>query len=355
VTPTGCSNILSVGTVIGTGTHATVLVVGGTAISSSGCSLAISDGTYAMNVAVTNTLRTDSATHTITEYATSATDPFGIATGADGNLWFAENNVSSPAISSISSNGTGYTKHTMPSTSPSWESPFGVILGGDGNIWVGDDNSQNVGEVTTAGTVTTYQLAHVFTNFDAPGLDGLVWFSECSTDALASVSTTGQLTAYAPPGGNNIQGVALGPDGAIWFTDIGSRHIGRIANGTASEFTSSSFTNQPSTSEDITAGSDGNLWVAEGTRIAQVSTSGSFLNEFTGGIGNANFITAGPDGAVWFTDTSNDAIGRITTSGTITEYSIPTGASTPNGITVGPDGNLWFTEGSSHKIGTLQL
>jgi len=72
-------------------------------------------------------------------------------------------------------------------------------------------------------------------------------------------------------------------------------------------------------------------------------------------IGNADFITAGPYGAIWFTDTTNNAIGRITTSGTITEFTIPTGSSQPNGITVGPDGNLWFTEGASGKIGVLQL
>ena len=81
------------------------------------------------------------------------------------------------------------------------------------------------------------------------------------------------------------------------------------------------------------------------------------LNEFSGGaaIGNANFITAGPDGAIWFTDTSKNAIGQITTGGTISEFTLPTGSATPNGITVGPDGNLWFTEGATHKIGVLKL
>ena len=169
VTPSGCANVLSVGTVIGSGTNATVLVMGGTTISSSGCSLAISDGTTSMNVAVSNTLRSDSGAHTITEYATSSVNPFGIATGADGNLWFAENNPGSPAISTIAPNGTGYTKHVMPARTPSWESPFGVALGGDGNIWVGDDNSQNVGQVTPAGAVTHVYLGSRVHEFCGPG------------------------------------------------------------------------------------------------------------------------------------------------------------------------------------------
>ena len=45
-------------------------------------------------------------------------------------------------------------------------------------------------------------------------------------------------------------------------------------------------------------------------------------------------------------------IGRISTSGTITEFPVPTSDSSPYGITAGPDGNLWFTEAGGNKIGT---
>src|SRR2546423_14292103 len=60
-------------------------------------------------------------------------------------------------------------------------------------------------------------------------------------------------------------------------------------------------------------------------------------------------ITAGSDGALWFIDQGNNAIGRITTSGSVTEFPVPTpNAFSPNvqptGITSGPDGNIWFTE-----------
>ena len=64
-------------------------------------------------------------------------------------------------------------------------------------------------------------------------------------------------------------------------------------------------------------------------------------------------ITAGPDGNLWFTEYSGNKIGRITTAGAITEFTIPTAASSPVGITAGPDGNLWFTEYSGNKIGQV--
>jgi streptogramin lyase len=68
-------------------------------------------------------------------------------------------------------------------------------------------------------------------------------------------------------------------------------------------------------------------------------------------------ITAGPDGNVWFTESTSGSnkIGRITPSGTVTEFATPSSSSAPWGITTGPDGNIWFTENSSGKIGTLAL
>ena len=51
-------------------------------------------------------------------------------------------------------------------------------------------------------------------------------------------------------------------------------------------------------------------------------------------------IVEGPDGNLWFTenDAVSNAIGRITPSGQVTEFKIPTSGSNPFGITVGPDG-----------------
>jgi streptogramin lyase len=63
-------------------------------------------------------------------------------------------------------------------------------------------------------------------------------------------------------------------------------------------------------------------------------------------------IAPGPDGNVWFVEITGHRIGRITPSGTISEFPIPTPESFPNTITPGPDGNLWFTMGAN-KIGRI--
>jgi streptogramin lyase len=69
-------------------------------------------------------------------------------------------------------------------------------------------------------------------------------------------------------------------------------------------------------------------------------------------------MTVAPDGNVWFTEGLANKIGRITPSGTGSEFPVPT-AYSPGplpgliGITVGPDGNIWFAEYTNKKIGVL--
>src|SRR5205807_1069707 len=63
-------------------------------------------------------------------------------------------------------------------------------------------------------------------------------------------------------------------------------------------------------------------------------------------------IAAGPDGALWFTNSRNSSIGRITTAGTVTNYT-GTGISQPEGIAAGPDGALWFTNHKNSSIGRI--
>ncbi|MDQ5873371.1 MAG: hypothetical protein M3547_14315 [Acidobacteriota bacterium] len=64
-------------------------------------------------------------------------------------------------------------------------------------------------------------------------------------------------------------------------------------------------------------------------------------------------IVAGPDGSLWFTENRANQIGRITTTGSVTEFPIPTAQSGLGNITVGPDGNLWFTERAANQIGRI--
>src|SRR5260370_35005945 len=101
----------------------------------------------------------------------------------------------------------------------------------------------------------------------------------------------------------------------------------------------------------MSGGADGNLWFEEyyQNKIGRITTSG-VITEFpipTASVTDG--ITSGPDGNLWFTESTGN-IGRITTTGTVTEFPVPNGSSLPNEITTGPDGNLWFTEYAANKM-----
>ena len=104
----------------------------------------------------------------------------------------------------------------------------------------------------------------------------------------------------------------------------------------------------------ITAGPDGNLWF---TGVRAAAESGGSLRRARSPSSRLNHrrqlpvgIAAGPDGNLWFTENLGEKIGRITATGTITEFPSRTSAdSQPAWIAAGPDGNLWFTEAAGDR------
>ena len=94
----------------------------------------------------------------------------------------------------------------------------------------------------------------------------------------------------------------------------------------------------------ITVGPDHNLWFTEqaGQKIGKITTTGVITEFPISGAQALTGIASGPDGNIWFTDEFAGTIGRISTSGTgLRTFSLPAN-SHPQGITAGPDGNLWY-------------
>ena len=88
--------------------------------------------------------------------------------------------------------------------------------------------------------------------------------------------------------------------------------------------------------------------------IGRITTGGS-VTEFTIPTTGADptAITPAPDGALWFTESQADKIGRITTAGSVTEFQHHHRRLGSIGITAGPDGALWFTETGTNSIGRI--
>lgn len=115
---------------------------------------------------------------------------------------------------------------------------------------------------------------------------------------------------------------------------------------------------------DLASGVGGNLWFTTDhpSGVGNLTPAGAVTVFDTPDLGAAiQNITQGADGNMWFTDqgrptaagTELPAIGRVTASGTITEYPIPGAScsasscnSTPGTIVAGPQNNVWFTDTS---------
>jgi virginiamycin B lyase len=64
-------------------------------------------------------------------------------------------------------------------------------------------------------------------------------------------------------------------------------------------------------------------------------------------------IVVGSDKNLWFTETGGNALGRITMSGELTEFSFGGSDTIPDGITVGSDHRVWFTQWSGNALGMV--
>jgi virginiamycin B lyase len=149
---------------------------------------------------------------------------------------------------------------------------------------------------------------------------------------------------------------SLGPRSAFWFT-TGNRP-GSIGRLTSSRHAVRLFPLPPSgwnVSLRIVNGPDGNLWATVNAYpgkggIAKITPSGQitvYLLPTSGA--DLGYITVGSDGNLWFTEHTPNKFGRITPSGVITEFPFED-IGAPNGIINGPDGRLWICEQGALKV-----
>jgi streptogramin lyase len=213
-----------------------------------------------------------------------------------------------------------------------------------------------------AQTITYFPIptANAEINGMTLGPDGNVWFTEQFANKIGFITSTGAITEFPIPTTNSFpSGITAGPDGNLWFFEANPGNIGRITTaGVVTEFPTPHGAGNGFQGAGIAAGSDGALWFTEATTamIGRITLSGT-VSEFAIPTANSSprAIAAGPDGALWFTESAGNQIGRITTAGAFTEFAVPTAKSAPLGIAAGSDGAIWFTERAGHKIGRANM
>lgn len=278
---------------------------------------------------------------------TATGHPEGIAAGSDGNLWFTE----------ILANKVG----RITTTGSITEFPIAMadsvprdIVSGPGGMWFAQPGINYIARITTSGVISEFYVytgsaASNLTGGIALGPDGNLWFTKFSA---VSTMIGGVVTDYPATTGSAPETIVVGPDKNLWFNEFNPpRQVAKVTTGGA-------VTEYPipagGAPVGIASGPDGAIWFSDyNADISRVTTSAVFTSLYpvssAGGVDRA--IITGPDGALWFAD--SPAIGRITTAGIVTYYAFPPGIGAAFRLAVGPDGAIWFTDCVAGKIDRL--
>jgi len=220
-----------------------------------------------------------------------------------------------------------------------------VVQWGDGTSTLAT-LAGGAGSLTVTGT-------HEYATSGAFQVTVTVASASATVSATFGVST--DITEFSLPGGATPGVIAAGPDGNLWFGRA-SNGIGRITpQGTS--FTTFAIPASPlGTVEGLTVGADGNLWFTldRPNVVGRITTAGA-ITQFTIPTASSNpwAIAAGADGNLWFVEGASDTIGRITPGGVFTEFPLQTSQDRLWGACAGPDGNVWFTEYIGNRIGRI--
>jgi streptogramin lyase len=300
----------------------------------------------------------------ITEYPVDVgheTDIEDAMVAADGSLWFDDHYWPEGQYHSLIGHmtPTGQVQEFDHGLGR-FSSVKGLTQGPDGEIWFTDDRSafegSAVGTIDPTGAITEYPVGPGTDPVTiGPGPDGAMWFTAIGeAPAIGEVAPGGPAATYVLP--ERPWNAVEGPDGNLWFTYGGEYEDGAIGrlepHGDGGVVVTLFTTGLRATSkpgEILEA--DGYLWFVdydeEGQAIGRVSPSGQ-ITEFSAGLQPDTYIrdmAVGPEGDVWFADDGAGEVGRISPDGQIAEFTDD--SLRPNWglrwIAAGPEGDMWFT------------
>ena len=162
----------------------------------------------------------------ITTIDANGFQPQSIAVGSDHLVWFTDSRYDN-TLDRVNGDGTIST-FAIPSKF-AW--PTDLTLGPDGSLYFVESANHSIGKVTPDGIVTETRINADMSSpqgltFDK---DGNLWVTG-SNAGLVRITPGGVTTPFGPSTTalGNLESVTIGPDGAVWVTDVGRDQIGRL-------------------------------------------------------------------------------------------------------------------------------
>jgi virginiamycin B lyase len=296
--------------------------------------------------------------------------PNGIITAPDGSVWFGEQDV--PGVAHLYPNGT-MVEFAWPVTySPSTTSIWGVAQW-KGRVWASDAlGSQLVGLDPSTATAYAVRLNEpgAFPYTITVGPDGALWFTELFVSKLGRIDAQCRLKEYAVPlnfGGTPTQ-IAFENSTSSYYVDAGNTTSGL---GTILSFDPNQFSPQPVDGTfTLRAPSSlvlvpGGIWVAQHTSSTLAFydlNAHEWVSFPTSPVSYEDttlpYFVAANGSVVWFNEHYANRMAKLDAEhGLLTEYSLSdppasrvTGIDNALTFALGKD-KVWFTEATANYVG----
>jgi virginiamycin B lyase len=292
---------------------------------------------------------------------TAGSKPNGIALGRDGFLYFTELNPSAGNIGQSSNGGT--IKEINIAAKGGTAGNFGVFIasGPDGNLWFTEQGAApGIAKMDLGGSaVTEYPIPGSAPQFitTGPVINTLV-FTDPGHNAVGQITTSGTVTEAPLPTANaNPLGITLlgGNVNNAYFTEHDASKIG-IYNAVANTVTEVPTLTANAGPTMIVQGPDGALWFTENNaaQLGRLSTSGTITEYPLAPAKSATALVVGLDNNFYFADPVQNKFGQFNPlTLKVTEFNIPAQNATPGNMTIGSDSLIYMTEQGANKIGQI--
>jgi poly(3-hydroxybutyrate) depolymerase len=277
---------------------------------------------------------------------TVGAEPFDVAIGSDGSVWFTE--FAANKIGRISPAGV-MTQFTVPTAK---SGPYQITAGADGAMWFTEYNTTKIGRVSHAGRITEFQI---------PGQSygGAAITTAPSGEVLSPdpagfvnvISPSGPVTRIHVPADLGLPfAIARLRDGTLWLSELTgfyefSRYLLAFPDGSGQPSLTVTLPSPLSDVVALAAGPQDSVWFADfgGSDVGEVSAHGQVsLLAADPGLGGLSDVAAGPGGSMWFSE-QDGIVGRVDSGGRVTELALPPDGNA-TGIAAGAGKSVWVTE-----------
>ena len=252
----------------------------------------------------------------------------------------------------------GFVEWKMPQVT---DIPVAVAPGPDSVVWFTLDGSNAIGRLKNGRIEKVRKPSENLEPLGlAAGVDGSAWHTDAHRRAISHVSHDGTITSYdlSTPVAR-LGRLALGPDGAVWFAEPTAVSVTRLKDGVLTRHPVGPLTGAGEANAGpfgVAVDAQGTVWATlqHANKLVRISPSGE-MTEFAlptrhSGPGD---VAVDATGAVWILELGANKVARFA-AGRFEEFLVPTPNAGITALAVAPDGSAWFTELRAHKLGRVR-